>query len=54
MSKVEEQKKEPLFQELDADKDDGPVTVESYCVNCGENVSKTQCGELFSVVINNN
>lgn len=40
MSKVEEEKKETNFQELNADEDTCPViTVESMCMNCEKNVS---------------
>jgi hypothetical protein len=34
-----EEKKEPIFQDLEAEQDSGLMTVESLCMNCNENVS---------------
>lgn len=42
MTEVREEKKEAAFPELKGD-DDGPLTIESMCMNCEENVSKLTC-----------
>ena len=46
MGEVREEKKEAAFPELKGDDDNGPLTIESMCMNCEENVSTASVENL--------